>query len=80
MLEPSSQQCSERRFAGHGRAGSGHEQPDGRSVRVVRRVERRDDSDPCRRRSGHDEREQDEHDSHPRDSRSPPLPPPNHPS
>ena len=68
VLELSPQESSERRFARHGRSCAGHKQPDGGPVRVVSRIERRDDSHSCLRGSGHGEREQDEHDSHPRDS------------
>ena len=69
VLQFSPQECGERRLAGHGRSRTGHEQSDSRPVRVLRRVERRDDMHSRLGGSGDGESEQDERDAHPRDSR-----------
>ena len=64
MLELASQERREGGFAGHGRPGAGHEQPDRRAVGVLGRVERRHDPDAGLRGRGREQGEGDEGHAH----------------
>ena len=64
MLELAAQERRERRLPRHRRAGAGHEQPDGRAVGVVGRIERRDDANAGLRGRGREQGQDDEGHAH----------------